>query len=181
MLNCSLRHQFSHHMHNYTDTAFKTPGRLRSLICIHALYNTRLSFLAVNPLFFVFCIDSALFSYRSPLMHSTFISSARYIFISITYFLLPAAQLNFLIAESKHWIEKIGGGVSYPCGVTPEKNLLILQLLCFRFRSLHRDSWVEFLLGNFETKGQTGATRGRMWMCNSRRKFRHEKWISRHR
>lgn len=125
------------------------------------------------------CLGSVLLPL--PLALSPFIYSAKYIFISITYFLLPAAQLNFLIAESKHWIEEIRGRIPSPCGVIPEKNLLILQLLSFRFRSLHRDAWVEFLLGNFETKGQTGATRGRMWMCNSRGKFRHEKWISRHR
>lgn len=51
MLNCSLHHQFYNHTHNYTDIAFKTPSRLRGLICMHALYNTCLSVLAVNPLF----------------------------------------------------------------------------------------------------------------------------------
>lgn len=111
MLNCSLHHQLYHHMHNYTDIAFKTPSRLRGLICIHALDNTCLSLLAANPLCLCFLLpplcSHLVPSLSHPLLCVSFhlfckIHIERFISIHFHFhLLLPAIQLNFLRAGSK--------------------------------------------------------------------------------
>lgn len=97
MLNCSALHQFSHHMHNYTDITFKTPGRLRGLICIHALYNTWQSLLAVRPLFLCLCYLNSVLTPSHILCVCLLIYSAKYVFIS---------KMPFLLI-SPDWIEEI--------------------------------------------------------------------------
>lgn len=148
MLNCSLLHHFSHHMHNYADTAFKTPGRLRSLICIHALYNTAV-ISGSESIISVFCIASALFFYTISSCAIPFIYSAKCIFIFITW--LPAAQLNFLVARSKTELSRWGETILSPWWNTWEK-----PACSSASQFLIQVTWVEFLLRNFETKGHTG-------------------------
>lgn len=96
-------------------------------------------------------------------------------FISITYFILPGIQLNFLRSGSKTQLSRL-----------IEKCLLMscwcknLRKACFFFNlssatlvSFHRATWVEIPLGKHWDDRST-------WTCNSSDIFRLQNRISRH-
>lgn len=158
MLNCSLHHQFHHHVHNYTDTAFKTPSRLRGLICIHALDNTCLSLLAANPLCLCFSSPPLCSHLSRPLSSLTLVCFLSFI-LKNTYWAIhfhnvfSSIWYPIKVSEGsvQNWIEEIDRKAACYCpsGVKPEVPPPL--------SSFFRDAWVEILLGTIETIGQTGA------------------------
>lgn len=169
MLNYSLHHQLYHHMHNYTDIAFKIPSRLRGLICIHALDNTCLSLLAANPLCLCFLLPP-LCSHLVPSLSHPLLCVSFHLFWKNTYWAIHFHSFSFPFSSTwypiklsegrvQKWIEEINRkmSVTVPLVWNLRKSLFLLQPFLFHSVSFLSYTWVEFLLGNIETIGQMGA------------------------